>query len=130
MQYHSQGKAASLVQQNLSHGQAPPDEQALQASSSVVDSLNSTAQDDQKGNKNDAVQSSCAKLDGYNLFNNFAYKNIPNQNPEKPFGVGSNLIERHGRGFAKAPDQQASDKHLPRKNFTLKKISGQVEEGS
>lgn len=125
-QYHSQGKSNSLGQQHLSHGQPPLEEQVMQGSSTVVDSLNSTAQDERLAHKHDPAPT---KLEGYELFNNFAYKNIPNQNPDKPFGVGIAQNDKYGRAFAKPADQQASDKHLPRKNFALKKL-GPFDDGS
>lgn len=69
----------------------------------------------------DAFQHAPPKLEGYELFNNFAYKNIPNQNPDKPFGAGVHQQDKHHRELQRLQDQQASDKHLARKNFGLKK---------
>lgn len=102
-QYHSQGKSHSLGHQPLPHGVIglPPEDQKMSAG--------------------DAFQHAPPNLEGYELFNNFAYKNIPNQNPDKPFGAGANQPDKHHRELQRLQDQQASDKHLARKNFALKK---------
>jgi len=66
----------------------------------VNHSLNSTNQTNQGGTAAPQAEPDLPVADlmeDYEVFNNFAYQNIPSQRPDQPFGAAENPIEKQNR---------------------------------